>query len=501
MIQIRSLRPLLSLVFSSLFLLTAAQRPDDELGLLREMLAKEGFFPADLEELEIRDAYTSAHNGVRHTFVRQHWQGIEVFNGDIALHRAADGRILRINNKAWKGIAKMVNTTEPAIDATAALRAVLEKTRPGTPLPRPLESDADGRVHRFDGSALGNEPVEVRLCFVPVGDSLRLAWNVNHYTPDGTHWWNVRIDAVTGAELERNDWVSQCDFGHEAHGCTHEAAPAPEDLGPPPPASPNDYRVYAWPEESPSHGPRTLQNAPWTDGGIASPFGWHDTDGVAGPEFTDTRGNNCRAQEDQDANNSGGYRPDGGPDLDFDFPIDLAQPPTAYQDALITNLFYWNNVIHDVWYQYGFDEVSGNFQQNNYGRGGAGGDFVWADALDGSGTNNANFGTPPDGSNPRMQMFVWTQTSPHRTSDLDNGVIAHEYGHGLSNRLVAGPSNVSCLWNAEQMGEGWSDYLGLVMTMKPGDTGPSPRGIGTYVLGQPTSGGASAPHPTAPASA
>jgi hypothetical protein len=28
-----------------------------------------------------------------------------------------------------------------------------------------------------------------------------------------------------------------------------------------------------------------------------------------------------------------------------------------------------NNIMHDVWYQYGFDEASGNFQANNYGLG------------------------------------------------------------------------------------------------------------------------------------
>jgi hypothetical protein len=48
-----------------------------------------------------------------------------------------------------------------------------------------------------------------------------------------------------------------------------------------------------------------------------------------------------------------------------------------------------------------------------------------------------------------------------RDTDLDNGVIAHEYGHGISNRLTGGPSNTSCLGNAEQMGEGWSDLMTL----------------------------------------
>ncbi|HEX8350977.1 MAG TPA: M36 family metallopeptidase, partial [Hymenobacter sp.] len=60
--------------------------------------------------------------------------------------------------------------------------------------------------------------------------------------------------------------------------------------------------------------------------------------------------------------------------------------------------------------------------------------------------------------------------------------------HGISNRLTGGPANSSCLGNAEQMGEGWSDFFGLWMTTKPGDQGFTPRGIGNYVTGAATDG-------------
>ena len=77
--------------------------------------------------------------------------------------------------------------------------------------------------------------------------------------------------------------------------------------------------------------------------------------------------------------------------------------------------------------------------------------------------------------------------------DVDNGVIVHEHGHGLSNRLTGGPAQAGCLANAEQAGEGWSDYYGLMFTqdwassnLNTGFT--SPRGIGTYVVGQIPSG-------------
>ena len=43
----------------------------------------------------------------------------------------------------------------------------------------------------------------------------------------------------------------------------------------------------------------------------------------------------------------------------------------------------------------------------------AGSDSVNAEAQDGSGTDNANFATPSDGSNPRMQMYLWNGGPDH----------------------------------------------------------------------------------------
>ena len=181
-----------------------------------------------------------------------------------------------------------------------------------------------------------------------------------------------------------------------------------------------------------------------------------------------------------------GPQPDCGGSLDCSFPIDLTMAPSTYIGASVANLFYWNNIIHDVSYQYGFDEAAGNFQENNYGNGGAGSDSVNAEAQDGAGIDNANFGITADGANPRMQMFIWTSPTPDRDGDLDAGIVVHEYGHGISSRLVGGPANVLCLLNAEQPGEGLSDWWSLFYTQ---DNPPvAIRGVGTYASNEPITG-------------
>lgn len=74
-------------------------------------------------------------------------------------------------------------------------------------------------------------------------------------------------------------------------------------------------------------------------------------------------------------------------------------------------------------------------------------------------------------------------------SSFDNGIIAHEYGHGVSGRLTG--DGYTCLYDSksnEQMGEGWSDFFALMFTNKPNYMSTTPRGIATYSLGQNTNG-------------
>jgi extracellular elastinolytic metalloproteinase len=126
-------------------------------------------------------------------------------------------------------------------------------------------------------------------------------------------------------------------------------------------------------------------------------------------------------------------------------------------DAAIVNLFYLNNMIHD--YLYGFNEPAGT-SSSNFKRGGREGDAVIANCQDGSGTNNANFATPPDGSNGRMRMVslgvmnsISGLVSPGRDGDLEEGIVVHEYAHGISTRLTGGPSNSGCLGWGEAGGK------------------------------------------------
>jgi len=209
----------------------------------------------------------------------------------------------------------------------------------------------------------------------------------------------------------------------------------------------------------------------------ASPQGWV---GAAG----NTVGNNAVAATDLNADNTVGTNETqpSAVNNSFDFAFDPTQNASNFKPASVANAFFLVNDYHDRTYRLGFTEAARNFQTNNFGLGGAQNDPVNVDAQDGSGTNNANFSTPPDGSRPRMQMFLFTSNGgPTEDGDFDPSVIYHENTHGLSNRLVGGGAT-TCLRNLQSggMGEGWGDFMGSSFLNNPV--------VGAYVTGNTTRG-------------
>ena len=455
--------------------------PADPLDIAKQYMTSHaeelGLLAADVSNIAVTDRYTDSDSGITHIYLGQLYKGLEVSNANFVVNVMPDGRLINVAGGFVTGLNEVASQSlaiagapQSILSAQAALASIAtplgltasiqEGTSALSAQNMAYTADQGDRATILVDQSLSLDPISAKLNYVPTATGgVVLAWNFILRTPDGEHWYDASADASTGSLVEAFDWVDQA-----------------------------TYNVFASPTESPDDGSRTIVTDP--NDTIASPYGWHDTNGVTGAEYTDTRGNNVSAQEDTDANNTGGFRPDGGTSLNFDFSLDLTQAPSAYQSAAITNLFYWNNLTHDIHYTYGFTEVAGNFQVMNYSGQGLGNDAVQADAQDGRGTNNANFATPPDGSAPRMQMYRFTYTTLNRDGDLDTQIIVHEYGHGVSNRLVGGPSNVNAL-NAIQsggMGEGWSDWWGLMFTQKASDTKMGRYPVGTYVLGQSSTG-------------
>ena len=416
---------------------------------------------SDIESYRVSDNYTSQHNGVTHIYLQQQFQGIDVEGAFINLN-IWNNKVASINSRFVPNLKNKIRSTVPSISASDALKEAFKSLEIQT-TPLITQTKSTENLNTFLAPEFAENEVPVKLTFSQTETGkIRLTWKVKVIPSSDLHDWNLLINAQSGQLLNKRDEAHHCSFGEKnpetqsvfsssieqpvAHHFPHKKNTGPV------------YHVYAHPVESPLHGSRTMVSDPSDP--LASPFGWHDDDGMPGHEYTITRGNNVWAQENHDSDmTTMGNSPDGDSTMLFDFPIDAVQTPATVLDASTTNLFYWTNIMHDVFYHYGFDEVSGNFQANNYGKGGVDGDYILAFAQDNAVQGNAVFLSSADGGIGKLRMGVWDYFgSGSRDASLDNGIIAHEIGHGISARLVGGPSTTGCFTNTKS--EGWSDFLG-----------------------------------------
>jgi hypothetical protein len=418
-----------------------------------------GHGAAVLESAPVVRDYTTTHNGLRTTVWQQEHGGIRVFEANFLAHVTSSGALVNVASRMIANAAAAAATgydgKAPQPDAlpVSVRRAVqvagqtLGETVPIDRIAEAGPAEGASKRQRFRAPSLLD--VRAEYVWLPMDEvTMRLCWEVECVSAKRGEMFRTLVDAETGEALVQRgltEYISPASY----RVFTHDS---------PTPMSPGHATPQAVQPSTVARELISLEAANVS----ASPEGWIP-DGV-----NETRGNNVDAHLDLNGDNSPDLPRPQGVNRVFDPPLDLSQPPTAYREAAVVNLFYWNNRIHDRYYELGFTEAAGNFQGNNFGKGGNGNDAVQADAQDGSGTDNANFSTPTDGSPGRMQMFVFTGPTPDRDSSLDAEIIIHEYTHGLTNRLVGGGVGISAL-QSRGMGEGWSDFYALCLLSEVGD--------------------------------
>ncbi len=512
---------LLSVILVCSFV-TKAQVSNNDRNIALQLVQKNssviGITQQDIDNSIITGTYIIPGSEIRMVYLQQSYKNIPVYNQLHVLAFKKEKLVSTAGSRIGTIEKKISNDrSTPAITAVDAVQTAASESNVNIQeMIIPASILKGGQKFEFGRLGVSSENIFAELMWFPVGESneVKLVWQVFIAPQNSIDYWMIRIDANTNTVISKENMTISCNWGDGKHS-PKEHFTASEKTTQNYVALKSDakikeenksfvvnnatYRVIKHPAESPIHpgGGHQFHTNPWTmSPGNATTHGWHFDGSIY---YDSTRGNNAFAYEDRDANNlpgRSGLTSTPQPDLLFDFTPDYNLEPTVRipapnQQFNTTNLFYWNNLIHDLTYRYGFTETARNYQNDNMGRGGNQGDYVLAEAQDGSGTNNANFSSGSDGVRGRMQMYLWTAPTPDRDGDVDNGIIVHEYGHGVSNRMTGTGSG--CLSNVEQMGEGWSDYFGLMMTHNwatatPPDGFNNPRGIGTYALNQPITG-------------
>ena len=341
---------------------------------LAQLLEKSVLQSQDIQ-WELTAEHVSRTSGIRHIYYRQLVNGIPVYGTESGLHLKSNGDVVASDNRFINNTIEKVQGSAPSLTAIQAVQAAADHLNYSvSEVISELEiiGGVSQQVVLSDGG-ISRSPIPVKLMFqLNEANQLVLVWELSIKATNQQEWWNARVDASSGTIVDKNNYMVSCAIEHN-HSIEDVELNYNNNLYDIPNYKEVEtvvdnvagctecYEVFALPLESPYHGARTFEVLPADP--IASPFGWHDTDGIAGAEFTTTEGNNVNAFDD----GMGGYQPDPGTSLQFTgYPFDeVWTNSNQYDDASITQLFWANNVIHDVFYQYGFDEAAGNFQVNN----------------------------------------------------------------------------------------------------------------------------------------
>jgi hypothetical protein len=427
----------------------------DAAAFLRSNAGLLGLSAEEIRNLTPVDEYPTAHNGATHLFLQQTDRGRSVYGSLIKVTLDSEGRIVIMGGSYFAGATA---GDSPTLTAEQAVRAAAANVgaRPSRPLVGVAREAGPGQKATFENSVATRlkapSPITVELVTFPMPGRLpaRLAWKTSIEADSG--WYEIVIDAHSGEPLYRTN-----------------------------------YAAYAGPEGNVF----TVQNPNLGSQHIVS-FAGAPFDNAGWVRDRTTAGNNANVYQDLDNDDSPDYQPQTPPSGDpayqhFNYTFTDAlrtsggTDVTTDRDAAITQAFYRINFLHDYFYALGFDEPAGNFQEDNFGRGGVGGDSMFIEIDNGFNVGtpeNPNTQTPP-GGRPRMELNANSVADGAMDADL----VTHEYTHGVSNRLVAGEVPGGGLPYGVQtwaLGEGWSDFFGTSIYDDPI--------AGEYVCGDPIHG-------------
>ncbi|HSY60793.1 MAG TPA: M36 family metallopeptidase, partial [Cytophaga sp.] len=417
-------------IFLLLFLIPLLSQAQNQpsAAYVKSLIAKNaaafGVAQNDLANWRVADAHFDKHANAIYVHLQQTYLGVDI-DGAINSVSFKNDKFITGTLSALTNLSALNKNATPAVDAKTALVNAAQSVSLQIKAPViVLKTIAEEHTYQFDKLGISYNEIPVKLIWYRSEDKpteLQLAWQVMISSDINNALWSINVDAATGKILSKTNltvYEKSIDIqkphqlivyeDNQQQDFSNKSVQGLKDV------NSAKYNVIAYPNESPLVADPSLETDPWTRNHDqnANTLKWN-SDGTT--DYKNVRGNNVFVQQDLDSNNNTpGFSVSSTtnlPDLTFDFDFNPNADPVEDPDFGETNLFYWDNLMHDLSYQYGFDEGSGNFQTNNLGRGGKGNDFVYADAQDGGGKgthiDNANFATPADGTNPRQQMYLW----------------------------------------------------------------------------------------------
>jgi len=178
-----------------------------------------GLTKADVSDLRVSDQYVSTPSQATYVYFTQRYKGIDINNAISGVTITATGKVAYATNRFYSDIATKTNATKPALTAADAIIAAARYLKQDVKS-QPVLLSSHENEFIFDKKDLTNTDIKVKLLYEPVdnGKSLRLAWEVSLDMKKTSDYWLIRIDALTGAFLKKDNLTVYCNFDGVHYG-------------------------------------------------------------------------------------------------------------------------------------------------------------------------------------------------------------------------------------------------------------------------------------------
>jgi extracellular elastinolytic metalloproteinase len=163
-----------------------------------------GLSTQDIQELIIESEAVSEGTGINACYVKQRYQGIELFNSTSNFW-IKNNAVINGGQGLIPNITQKVNTTAPSLSVLQALSSAVNLLEIHNAGSYQIIEETDSKHFKISNGNL-DAPITAELVYQLTTDNkLRLAWDFTIDVVGHQHMWSVRIDALDGKILDKHD--------------------------------------------------------------------------------------------------------------------------------------------------------------------------------------------------------------------------------------------------------------------------------------------------------
>ena len=183
--------------------------------VLNQQVNTNQLIKTDVSDWIITDEHISSTSGVHHIYIRQRFQGIEIFKANASYHFLPNGQLFKQSSHFIANINQKVQTSLNTISAKTAIETIAKKMDYSIGNLELITNNLIDHEQIWSDGGISRRNIPSKQIYVlDEQDQLILSWDISIYEKNAPNWWSFKVDAATGEILAQNNWVINLSLIH-----------------------------------------------------------------------------------------------------------------------------------------------------------------------------------------------------------------------------------------------------------------------------------------------